>query len=322
MTEQKAKLPSTSFTLSLNAVGDRGKSSRTGRPATEASLRISTLPAGDILTVSPQSFAALVQVDAKCPSSIMLYLPDGSRKEALLHPGELFLLPPRSTATNLSALDGEIIRYEVSRAALRAFAQRSNPPRTGVLSAPSFGPDATLTTLSRAARPILLAKQRCPKDVAEYFTLTLYSHLLDRYGMTNPTEERFTGGLSPRHKRTISEALDDPLGQSLSMDGLAERCGLSVAHFGRAFRQSFGCSFHKYLLETRVARAQQLLVASSASLTEIAVAIGYADQQTFTESFRRVVGLPPGRYRRRFRLQVPEAHRPKADCLADQRATV
>jgi AraC-like DNA-binding protein len=91
-----------------------------------------------------------------------------------------------------------------------------------------------------------------------------------------------------------------------SMGDLAERCGLSIGHFARAFRQSFGSSFHKYLLEERVKRAQKLLRESNASLKQIALEIGYSDQPTFTESFTRVVGMPPGKYRRRFSARVSE----------------
>ncbi|NYF79032.1 helix-turn-helix domain-containing protein [Granulicella arctica] len=116
----------------------------------------------------------------------------------------------------------------------------------------------------------------------------------------------------------IDEKLNASCNQVPTMEGLAERCGLSDGHFARAFRQSFGSSFHKYLLEARIKRAQKLLLESNASLKQIALEIGYADQPTFTESFTRVVGMPPGRYRRRFGLLLSEVHHSDETWLEEQ----
>jgi AraC-like DNA-binding protein len=321
MKYQASTIPSLRFTLSLSALGDRELPSRIDRPATKVSLKISTLPSGRTVRASPQSFLALVHIDAKSPNSIRVILPDGSQKEVLQRAGELCLLPPRTTVTNRNGANGELIQYQIPRASLRAFAQRSSHLACRSLKVPSVAPDATLTILSRAVRPMLFEKQPCPADVAEYFTLSVYSHLLDRYGEDASSDGHFTGGFSPQHKRMISEALEEALGQHPSMEELAQQCGLSVGHFARAFRQTFGSSFHKYLLEARVARAQEMLVRSPASLTQIAVEIGYADQPTFTESFTRVVGMPPGRYRRRFSLQSSAPGTSETNSLAAQSAS-
>jgi AraC-like DNA-binding protein len=320
MKEQQGTTPSIRFTLTLNDPGLEEASSRTGRGITKVSLRVSTLPAGRTVSASPQSFIALVQVDARSPTFIRVILPDSSRKELLRYPGEICLLPPRSTITNLSESGGELIQYQIPRGSMRAFAQRRNLRKFESLETPSFAPDSTMTLLSRAVRPLLFEKEGCPADVGEYFTLSLYSHLLDRYGMEGSGGERFTGGFSPQHKRMISETLNTAFDRVIPMEDLAEKCTLSVGHFARAFRQSFGSSFHKYLLEARVRRAQQLLLESEASLKQIALEIGYADQPTFTESFTRVVGMPPGRYRRRFGLQVSRLHH-SDDAWTEEQAT-
>lgn len=318
MKESQSAIPSTRFTLTLNAESPQQGSSRTDQGISKVSLRISTLPAGSTVYASPQSFIALVQVDSSSPTSIQVVFPDDSREELLRYPGEMCLLPPRSVVTNLRESRGELIQYQIPRNSLRAFAQRRNRRKIVSLEAPSFAPDPTMTLLSRAARPLLSEEQHCPADVAEYFTLSLYSHLLDRYGVEGSVNERFTGGFSPKHRRMIDEKLNASCNQVPTMEGLAERCGLSDGHFARAFRQSFGSSFHKYLLEARIKRAQKLLLESNASLKQIALEIGYADQPTFTESFTRVVGMPPGRYRRRFGLLLSEVHHSDETWLEEQ----
>jgi AraC-like DNA-binding protein len=167
--------------------------------------------------------------------------------------------------------------------------------------------------------------------VAEYFTLSLYSHLIHHHGSAEAGRERLVGGLSPKHKRIIQEAVSASLDRVITIEDIASQCGISIGHFARAFRQSFGTSFHKSLLESRIERGKQLLLDTDDSLKAIACQVGYADQRTFTESFTRVVGMAPGRYRRRFarpgswsqpgndftpQIQPAEFERPKSEFRA------
>src|SRR5271156_81437 len=179
MKEPQSAIPSTRFTLTLDARGPEKGSPRSGQGNTKVSLRISTLPAGRTVCASPQSFMAFVQVDSGSAASLQVVFPAQSREERLRYPGEMCLLPPRSIVTNLSESSGELIHYQIPRNSLMAFAQRRNLWKIESLEAPSFASDPTMTLLSRVARPLLCEEQRCPADVAEYFTLSLYSHLLD-----------------------------------------------------------------------------------------------------------------------------------------------
>jgi transcriptional regulator GlxA family with amidase domain len=154
--------------------------------------------------------------------------------------------------------------------------------------------------LSRSVRPLVGTKTSCSGDFVEYFAYTLYSHLLDRYGTENDAPQRFVGGLSPSHRRIVEDALRAPLGSAITIESMSAKCQLSGRHFARAFRQSFGAPFYKFLLNVRLQQAKHLLVDTVMSIREIADQIGYADQATFTESFTRAMGIPPGRYRRRY----------------------
>ena len=79
---------------------------------------------------------------------------------------------------------------------------------------------------------------------------------------------------------------------------LAEECGLSVAHFARAFRQSLKTSPHRWLLERRIERAMAMLSREQASLADIALACGFSDQSHFTRVFAKHAGVSPGQWRR------------------------
>ena len=57
-------------------------------------------------------------------------------------------------------------------------------------------------------------------------------------------------------------------------------------------------------------KAGEALEFSTQSINEIAWKVGYEDQGAFRKIFNRIVGLPPGEYRKRFGI----ADRPRVDC--------
>lgn len=106
------------------------------------------------------------------------------------------------------------------------------------------------------------------------------------------------GGLSAGALRRVREFVESRLGGNIDLDALAAEARLSVYHFARAFRHSTGVSPHRYILEQRVRRAQQLLVQSDRPLAAIASAVGFFDQGHFSRQFRRLVGTTPSSYRK------------------------
>jgi AraC-like DNA-binding protein len=95
------------------------------------------------------------------------------------------------------------------------------------------------------------------------------------------------------------ELMSDSLGSDdLSLKKIAKECGISVAHFGRAFRQSLRTSPHRWRLERHIERAMTMLSREQASLADIALTCGFADQSHFTRVFTKSVGTSPGQWRR------------------------
>ena len=65
----------------------------------------------------------------------------------------------------------------------------------------------------------------------------------------------------------------------------------------RTFRSHYGTTAGTYLREVRVRRAADALARSSATLSQIALDSGFADQSHFTRVFSAVHGLTPRRWR-------------------------
>jgi AraC-like DNA-binding protein len=80
---------------------------------------------------------------------------------------------------------------------------------------------------------------------------------------------------------------------------LARECRLSSAHFPRAFRRSAGMAPHDdWLIEQRIVLSKKKLRDDRRSLSDVAAECGFTDQSHFTRMFNRIVGVPPGAWRR------------------------
>jgi AraC family transcriptional regulator len=127
--------------------------------------------------------------------------------------------------------------------------------------------------------------------------MTLCSHLVVNYRSIPVVPVRSLAGLAPWQTRRVTELLSVRLDVHVTLAMLAAECGLSVSHFARSFKKTFGTSVHRYLLMQRVKAAKVLLVHSNQRLSDIAFQTGFADQAAFTRTFGGIVGTTPGRWR-------------------------
>jgi AraC-like DNA-binding protein len=120
-------------------------------------------------------------------------------------------------------------------------------------------------------------------------------------------EQQPRGGLSPWRVRKVLCHIEAHLDRTIRNEDLAALVHLNPSHFGRAFRNSFGEPPHEYVIRRRVERAQGLMLSTDASLSDIALDCGLADQSHLTRLFRRIVGESPRAWRRA-RISPPMDH--------------
>jgi len=72
--------------------------------------------------------------------------------------------------------------------------------------------------------------------------------------------------------------------------------------FDRRFRAATGYSPLAYVQALRIEEAKQSLEMSDAPIESIACEVGYEDTASFRRLFRRLAGMTPGDYRRKFRV--------------------
>lgn len=122
------------------------------------------------------------------------------------------------------------------------------------------------------------------------------------------------GGLAPWQKRKVQGYIENCLDGPLLIEDLAKLVSLSTSYFCRAFKESFGKPPHAYIISMRVQLARKLMLTTSESLSQIALACGLVDQAHLCRCFRQATGMTPGAWRRRHAIgSVERDHiRPKS----------
>jgi len=126
---------------------------------------------------------------------------------------------------------------------------------------------------------------------------SLILYLAQHYSTAVPRQEPCRGGLPGLRLKRVRDYIEANLSRNIHLDELAETAGLSLFHFATLFKQSTGASPHQYILHRRLGRAKELLRKPEMTLSQVSLEAGFADQSHFTNVFRRLVGVPPSKYR-------------------------
>jgi AraC-like DNA-binding protein len=106
------------------------------------------------------------------------------------------------------------------------------------------------------------------------------------------------GALAAWQIARVRAFIDENLHRTIQAKDLSAVAQRSTAHFSRSFKQAFGEPPHAYVVGRRLERACHLMITSSASLSEIALSVGFSDNAHLGRLFRRVFGQSPSSWRR------------------------
>jgi AraC family transcriptional regulator len=163
--------------------------------------------------------------------------------------------------------------------------------------------DLVIAQLTKTILPLASSQDWSSLLALDQFSLLFGAHLLQTYGGLSRLPEVVTRGLAPWQARRAAEILRAHLEGGVHLGTVARECGMSVSHFARSFKSSFGVSAHRWLVLRRIDAAKDMLVNTRFPLVDIALQSGFSDQAAFSRTFRQAVGESPSRWRRQ------QAHR-------------
>jgi AraC-like DNA-binding protein len=106
--------------------------------------------------------------------------------------------------------------------------------------------------------------------------------------------------LSQQAQRLVRQAMayiHEHYVDQISRTDLAQHVALSEDYLTACFRKELGVTPIAYINRFRVNQAQQLLLDTDKTITEIALDVGFSDSGYFSRVFRREVGQSPTDYR-------------------------
>lgn len=95
----------------------------------------------------------------------------------------------------------------------------------------------------------------------------------------------------------VYDYIEAQLDEKIAIATLSRVAGMSPHQFTRTFKARTGKSPHRYVVDRRVQRARELLVANSLPIAHISVACGFSSQSHMTDVFQQRLGVTPGRFR-------------------------
>ena len=96
--------------------------------------------------------------------------------------------------------------------------------------------------------------------------------------------------------------INENLEKLITLEDLAEVVDLNPSYLSNIFRKTIGISPIKFINRKRIEAAQELLLSSRLTLYEVARKVGFSDEYYFSRVFNKIVGQPPGKYRRMFKI--------------------
>jgi AraC family transcriptional regulator len=160
-----------------------------------------------------------------------------------------------------------------------------------VLLRPSFHRLGMLTILAQRAYCEWLQEDSASQIAIPALALEMAAYLI------RGSEPRKTGQ-PPAWLRRVRQRLDDGFADTPTLAELARISGVHRTHLVRNFRRHYSVTIGEYLRRRRIDAACAMLTRPGESLTEIALAAGFANHAHFATVFKRITGFTPSDFRR------------------------
>ncbi len=97
-------------------------------------------------------------------------------------------------------------------------------------------------------------------------------------------------------ENAVEYILASDLTEDLSNERIADAVGVSTNYLTSIFQTYLGISLHKYVLNVRIERAQQMMLSGKVNVTEAANLTGFSSIHVFSKTFKNILGISPSQF--------------------------
>ncbi|HYF50112.1 MAG TPA: AraC family transcriptional regulator, partial [Planctomycetota bacterium] len=111
-------------------------------------------------------------------------------------------------------------------------------------------------------------------------------------------EERSSAAPADAYADRAREIIHENFRTIGRIETVAEQIDVSYDYLRHVYKRRFGVNIKRDLMQARIDEARKLLAHSPLPQKAIAELCGFANERYFSTSFRNLVGMTPGEYRR------------------------
>lgn len=108
---------------------------------------------------------------------------------------------------------------------------------------------------------------------------------------------RASNSLSSAVVAKVSQYIQSRLSEEITREELAAHVYLNPAYLSRMFKKETGLSLWDAIIQERIREAKRLLEETEYKITDVAERVGYTSLGSFSNLFKRIVGVTPQQYR-------------------------
>lgn len=111
------------------------------------------------------------------------------------------------------------------------------------------------------------------------------------------------GRLRDFYVREALNYIEQNFHNDISVEDIADNCGLNRSYFGKIFKESTGRTPQAFLLNYRMTKATELLKLTKLSVSDIGNAVGYDNPLHFSRAFKNIYEISPREWRTQNQMQ-------------------
>lgn len=136
------------------------------------------------------------------------------------------------------------------------------------------------------------------KNNGEYSDLYQFSCCLKLFAFLNKYSVEITPSTSGFMSKAI-EYINNNIYSDINVDQICYAVHMSKSYFCKQFKKHVGTTVMKYILETRIILAKDMLLKDTVSITEISELCGFSSVSYFSQAFKKSTGETPHNFRKK-----------------------
>ncbi|WP_244564791.1 helix-turn-helix transcriptional regulator [Rhizobium sullae] len=227
---------------------------------------------------------------------------DGARMPVKTYPKGSMCLISLTNGAGISIRGRfEALAFHIPSTLFLELAEEAGEPRIYDLATCRGIDDQVVRNIGGALMPMFDMPDEVRDTLLPHIGLALSAHLSHRYGRSPVQYLSGTGRLSRLQEKRIKAYIATNLSGQIAIEKIAEACGFSVEELCSGFLKATGQSVSEWIAAYQMSRAKSQLSSTGETITRIAEACGFRDENEFVATFTRALGAPPAEWRSRNR---------------------